>query len=79
MRDPFEVWREVAFADKDPSQALFGDSDPDAPTSVIFECVGVPGVLDGIIRGAERDARIFSAGGHLRVTSSIRWSPSAKG
>jgi threonine dehydrogenase-like Zn-dependent dehydrogenase len=30
---------------------------------VVFECVGVPGVLDSIIRGCERGTRIFSAGG----------------
>jgi threonine dehydrogenase-like Zn-dependent dehydrogenase len=29
----------------------------------VFECVGLPGVLDGIVRGCEQGARIFSAGG----------------
>jgi threonine dehydrogenase-like Zn-dependent dehydrogenase len=29
----------------------------------VFECVGVPGVLDGIVKGCERGTRIFSAGG----------------
>ena len=29
----------------------------------MFECVGVPGVLDSIIKGCERGTRIFSVGG----------------
>ena len=29
----------------------------------MFECVGVPGVLDAIFKGCERGTRIFSAGG----------------
>jgi threonine dehydrogenase-like Zn-dependent dehydrogenase len=35
----------------------------DLPGCVIFECVGVPGVLDAIFKGCERATRIFSAGG----------------
>lgn len=30
---------------------------------VVFECVGIPGVLDSIIKGCERGTRIFSMGG----------------
>jgi threonine dehydrogenase-like Zn-dependent dehydrogenase len=30
---------------------------------VVFECVGIPGVLDSIIKGCERGTRIFSVGG----------------
>jgi threonine dehydrogenase-like Zn-dependent dehydrogenase len=30
---------------------------------VVFECVGIPGVLDSILKGCERGTRIFSVGG----------------
>ena len=33
------------------------------PGCVVFECVGVPGVLDSIIKGCGRGTRIFSVGG----------------
>jgi threonine dehydrogenase-like Zn-dependent dehydrogenase len=33
------------------------------PGCVVFECVGVPGVLDGVIKGCGRGTRIFSMGG----------------
>ena len=44
---------------------------------VVFECVGVPGVLDSIISGCERGTRIFSAGGppegdHLHTLTAKR-------
>jgi len=32
------------------------------PANVIFECVGVPGVLDGVTRGAPHGARVLVAG-----------------
>ncbi|HKT00068.1 MAG TPA: zinc-binding dehydrogenase [Rugosimonospora sp.] len=48
---PYEVWREVALASAGP------------PGCVVFECVGVPGVLDSVIRGCVRGTRIFSMGG----------------
>ena len=35
----------------------------DLPGCVVFECVGVPGVLDSIFMGCERGTSIFSAGG----------------
>ena len=35
----------------------------DLPGCVVFECVGMPGVLDTIVKGCERSTRIFSAGG----------------
>jgi threonine dehydrogenase-like Zn-dependent dehydrogenase len=47
------------------------------PGCVIFECVGIPGVLDGIIKGCERGTRVFSAGGppegeHLHTMTAKR-------
>ena len=32
------------------------------PANVIFECVGLPGVLDGVTRGAPHGARVMVAG-----------------
>jgi threonine dehydrogenase-like Zn-dependent dehydrogenase len=48
---PYQVWRETACG---PAVQ---------PGCVVFECVGIPGVLDSIIRGCERGTRIFSVGG----------------
>ncbi|MFC5748043.1 zinc-binding dehydrogenase [Actinomadura rugatobispora] len=45
---PYRTWREVAGG---------------PPGCVVFECVGLPGVLDSIIKGCERGTRIFSMGG----------------
>ena len=47
------------------------------PGCVVFECVGVPGVLDSIIKGCERGTRIFSVGGppegdHLHTLTAKR-------
>ncbi|WP_216893462.1 zinc-binding dehydrogenase [Nocardia alni] len=44
---PYQAWREAA----------------GLPGCVVFECVGVRGVLDSIIAGCERNTRIFSVGG----------------
>jgi threonine dehydrogenase-like Zn-dependent dehydrogenase len=50
-RSPYEVWREVA-QDKKIQRS-----------QVIFECVGAPGLLQGIIGSCEFLARVFAAGG----------------
>ena len=47
------------------------------PGCVVFECVGVPGVLDSIIKGCARGTRIFSVGGppegdHLHTLTAKR-------
>jgi threonine dehydrogenase-like Zn-dependent dehydrogenase len=58
---PYASWREVAYGAPEPVRdmmALLG-----LPGCVVFECVGVPGVLDSIVTGCERGTRIFSAGG----------------
>ncbi|WP_427917680.1 zinc-binding dehydrogenase [Streptomyces sp. cg40] len=59
---PYEAWRNAA--------------GPQA-SCVVFECVGVPGVLDSIIKGCERGTRIFSVGGppegdHLHTLTAKR-------
>lgn len=59
---PYAAWRELAWG-SDPSavRGLFGSVD--LARCVVFECVGVGGVLDEIIMNCERDTRILSAGG----------------
>lgn len=47
------------------------------PGCVVFECVGVAGVLDATIKGCERGTRVFSAGGppqgdHLHTLTAKR-------
>ncbi|MFF5302853.1 zinc-binding dehydrogenase [Streptomyces sp. NPDC013161] len=59
---PYEVWRNAA---------------GNRSSCVVFECVGVPGVLDSIIKGCERGTRIFSVGGppegdHLHTLTAKR-------
>ena len=46
---PYQVWRDAARGS--------------AASMVAFECVGIPGVLDSIIKGCERGTRVFSVGG----------------
>jgi threonine dehydrogenase-like Zn-dependent dehydrogenase len=58
---PFGAWREVAYGSAEPVRDLMAQLS--LPGCVVFECVGVPGVLDSIVRGCERGTRIFSAGG----------------
>jgi threonine dehydrogenase-like Zn-dependent dehydrogenase len=59
---PYDAWRQVALGDT-PGRAAFGSAPSGHPGCVIFEFVGVPGVLDQIIKGCERGTRILSAGG----------------
>lgn len=71
---PYKVWRDLAYGE-DTVVSLFGPGSD--KRCVVFECVGVPGVLDGIIRQCERATRIFSAGGppegeHLHTMTAKR-------
>lgn len=71
---PYKVWRDLAYG-KDAVASLFGPASE--KRCVVFECVGIPGVLDGIIRQCERATRIFSAGGppegeHLHTMTAKR-------
>jgi threonine dehydrogenase-like Zn-dependent dehydrogenase len=72
---PYEGWREVALGSPEPVRDIMNVVD--MPGCVMFECVGVPGVLDSIIKGCERGTRIFSAGGppdgeHLHTMTAKR-------
>jgi threonine dehydrogenase-like Zn-dependent dehydrogenase len=68
---PFQGWRDVAKGAAESIQDMI------APGCVVFECVGLPGVLDSIIKGCERGTRIFSVGGppegeHLHTLTAKR-------
>lgn len=72
---PYARWREIAHGAPDAVKDIMNA----VPMKgcVVFECVGVPGVLDGIIRSCERGTRIFSAGGpptgeHLHTMTAKR-------
>jgi threonine dehydrogenase-like Zn-dependent dehydrogenase len=64
QKSPYQSWKEMA-AFSDPSKAP-----PRAPwmtgpalrPAVIFECVGVPGVIDSVMAGAPANARIMVVG-----------------
>ncbi|MFF3574874.1 zinc-binding dehydrogenase [Nocardia jiangxiensis] len=58
---PFHAWRDVAGAAAQSMSALVAASG--GPGCVVFECVGVPGVLNSIITGCQRGTRIYSVGG----------------
>jgi threonine dehydrogenase-like Zn-dependent dehydrogenase len=58
---PYAAWRELAYGSSEPVRDMMNLLD--LPRCVVFECVGIPGVLDSIFKGCERGTRIFSAGG----------------
>ncbi len=62
-KSPYETW--LSLAERPgaaPADGLFGMLGPALRPAVIFECVGVPGVLDAIMRGASRNARVVVVG-----------------
>ena len=72
---PYRAWREIALGSPEPVRDIMNVVDTKG--CVVFECVGVPGVLDGIVTGCERGTRIFSAGGppegeHLHTMTAKR-------
>ncbi len=77
---PFQAWRDIATAaqsTKDTSLTDIMMMVGALPGCVVFECVGIPGVLNSIIKGCERGTRIFSVGGppegdHLNTLTAKR-------
>ncbi|MCK9903420.1 alcohol dehydrogenase [Parafrankia colletiae] len=72
---PYQAWRDVAYGPPEPMKEMLTAAG--LPGCVVFECVGIPGVLDSIIRGCERGTRIFSVGGppegeHLHTLTAKR-------
>lgn len=73
---PFQKWSDVANASIADTRGLVGQVVP-GRGCVVFECVGIPGVLNNIVRSCPRDTRIFSAGGppegeHLHTMTAKR-------
>ncbi|MDT3440302.1 zinc-binding dehydrogenase [Pseudofrankia sp. BMG5.37] len=58
---PFQAWRDVAYGSAESMKEVLALAS--LPGCVVFECVGIPGVLDSIIKGCERGTRILSVGG----------------
>jgi threonine dehydrogenase-like Zn-dependent dehydrogenase len=72
---PYQAWREIARGSAEAMKDLMAVAG--LPGCVVFECVGIPGVLDSIIKGCERGTRIFSVGGppegdHLHTLTAKR-------
>jgi threonine dehydrogenase-like Zn-dependent dehydrogenase len=58
---PYQAWRDMTTGPAGPTADMMAMASPAG--CVVFECVGIPGVLDAIIKGCERGTRIFSVGG----------------
>jgi threonine dehydrogenase-like Zn-dependent dehydrogenase len=58
---PYQRWEELATPEGG-AQPVMGFGPPQLKPAVIFECVGVPGVLQQIMEGAARGARVVVAG-----------------
>jgi threonine dehydrogenase-like Zn-dependent dehydrogenase len=62
QRSPYEAWGELTARAEGEAAAAPPLAFPSSRPAVIFECVGLPGVLDAIMRGAPRGSRIVVAG-----------------
>jgi len=61
-RSPYELWNEIVLGDPDASTVVAGEAAP-RPTCFVFEFVGLPGVLDGIVRECPPNTHILTGGG----------------
>lgn len=61
-KSPYEGWREMAADPDAPAPAAPWMTGPPLRPAVIFECVGVPGVIELIMQNAPREARLVVAG-----------------
>lgn len=60
---PFARWEEIAKpAGGEPANPVMALTSPQHRSGVIFECVGVPGLLQQLVEGAPRGGRIVVAG-----------------
>lgn len=59
---PYESWKEVAVDRSGAVPAAPWSTGPALRPAVIFECVGIPGMIDEVMLHAPRDARIVVAG-----------------
>ena len=63
VTSPYESWQQAAWpegVDRDDPTLRLGTTKP--KPGLIFECVGIPGVIDQIMHGAMRDTRIVVVG-----------------
>jgi len=74
-QSPWSAWEEVASVPQAEHAPLVGAT----RGAVVFECVGVPGVLDGIVRGCAPGARILVAGWTLEPDSFLPLYAHTKG
>jgi threonine dehydrogenase-like Zn-dependent dehydrogenase len=58
---PYEAWRDLVVGKTERVFEMPGTAS--RKQCVIFECVGVPGVLNAIVKSCEQGSRIYSAGG----------------
>lgn len=61
-RSPYELWNELVLGDPEGSSVVAG-AGGERPTCVVFEFVGLPGILDGIVRACPPNTSIFTGGG----------------
>jgi threonine dehydrogenase-like Zn-dependent dehydrogenase len=73
---PWSAWEELARSAGADAAPLLGAH---VPPGVVFECVGVPGVLDEIVRGCAPGSRILVAGWTLQPDSFLPLYAHSKG
>jgi threonine dehydrogenase-like Zn-dependent dehydrogenase len=61
-RSPYELWNEIVLGDASASAVVAGEAAP-RPRCFVFEFVGLPGVLDGIVRACPPNTYILTGGG----------------
>jgi threonine dehydrogenase-like Zn-dependent dehydrogenase len=62
-QSPYDRWQDVAWPDDaDRDDPMIRITGPHPRPGLIFECVGVPGVLDAVMEGAMRDTRVVVVG-----------------
>lgn len=61
-KSPYTSWREVASLPQDPTRQRPSWLGEKFRPAVIFECVGVPGVIDNIMKNSPHNARIVIVG-----------------
>jgi threonine dehydrogenase-like Zn-dependent dehydrogenase len=61
-RSPYELWNEIVLGDAGASAVVAGERMA-RPKCFVFEFVGLPGVLDGIVRECPPNTHILTGGG----------------
>ncbi len=59
---PYDGWRQAAVLPAPPPAPALGPMPENLKPAVIFECVGIPGVIDQVMAGAPQQARIVVVG-----------------